>query len=50
MKEEIERLEKELTGDMIKDMEIREKIHVLTMQLNGVKPEDSHFHCVGCGS
>lgn len=43
-------LEKELTGEMIKDMEIRDKIHNLKMKINGVKPTDSHIDCVGCGS
>jgi len=47
---EIERLEGSLTGDMFQDMEIRDQIHNLKMQLNGVKPMDSHFDCIGCGS
>lgn len=47
---EIERLEGCLTGDMFQDMEIRDQIHNLKMQLKGVKPMDSHFDCVGCGS
>lgn len=54
MKEEIEKQIKELrsklTGDMFKDMEIREQIHNLEMKLNGVKPMDSHIDCIGCGS
>lgn len=55
--EERERLEKEkalletqLSGDMMKDMEIRDKIHNIQMKLDGTKPDDSHFDCVGCGS
>ncbi len=47
---EIEALEAQLTGDMFRDMEIKDKIHNLQMQLKGVKPMDSHFDCVGCGS
>jgi hypothetical protein len=50
MEEEILKLKEQLTGDMLVDMEIREKIHNLEMQLNNVKPEDSHFECIGCGS
>ena len=46
----IDQLKKELTGDMMKDMEIKDKIHNLEMKLNGTKPTDSHFDCVGCGS
>ncbi|WP_186755858.1 hypothetical protein [Echinicola salinicaeni] len=47
---EIEKLKGSLTGDMFSDMEIRDKIHNLEMQLNGTKPMDSHFDCIGCGS
>lgn len=47
---EIKELESQLTGDLFADMEIKDKIHNLTMQLNGVKPMDSHFDCIGCGS
>ena len=43
-------LEKQLTGDMFKDMVIRDEIHNLEMKIKGVKPEDSHFDCIGCGS
>lgn len=50
LKKEIEELKDQLTGDMFKDMELKDKIHNLQMKLNGVKPEDSHFDCVGCGS
>ncbi|MFP4091679.1 MAG: hypothetical protein ACLFUB_08965 [Cyclobacteriaceae bacterium] len=48
--EEIKELEGQLSGDMFKDMEIRDKIHNLKMKLNGTKPMDSSFDCVGCGS
>lgn len=47
---EIIELEKKLTGDMIKDMDLRDKIHNLQMKLNGVKPQDSHIDCINCGS
>jgi hypothetical protein len=50
MKKQIEELEKQLTGNMLKDMEIRDKIHKLQMKIKGIRPEDSHFECVGCGS
>jgi len=50
IKKEIAELEKQLTGDMFADMEIKDQIHNLEMQLNGTKPTDSHFDCVGCGS
>jgi len=47
---EIESLKSKLTGNMLEDMEIRDQIHNLEMKKNGVKPEDSHFDCIGCGS
>jgi len=50
MEEQIKELKRQLTGDMLKDMEIRDKIHQLEMKLNNVKPTDTHFECVGCGS
>ncbi|WKN40570.1 hypothetical protein [Tunicatimonas pelagia] len=43
-------LEAQLTGDMFKDMDIRDKIHNLKMKLTGTKPMDSQIDCVGCGS
>jgi hypothetical protein len=50
IEEEIQNLKSGLTGDMFQDMEIRDRIHNLEMQLKGVKPMDSHFDCIGCGS
>ena len=47
---EIKEQEQKLTGNMLEDMDIRDKIHKLKMKLNGVKPTDSHFDCIGCGS
>ena len=50
LENEIESLTAQLTGDMFQDMEIKDQIHNLKMKVNGVKPMDSHFDCVGCGS
>ncbi len=50
IKELIEGLENQLTGDMLNDMAIKDEIHNLQMKLNGVKPQDSHIDCIGCGS
>jgi hypothetical protein len=50
IQQEIESLKSKLTGNMIEDMEIRDAIHNLEMKLKGVKPMDSHFDCIGCGS
>ena len=50
LKNRIENLRDQLTGDMFSDMEVRDEIHNLEMKLKGVKPMDSHFDCVGCGS
>ena len=50
IQQEIDQLKAQLTGDMFQDMDIKDKIHNLEMKLNGVKPTDSHFDCIGCGS
>lgn len=50
IKQQIKELKNKLTGDMLKDLETRDKIHTLEMKLNNVKPTDSHFDCIGCGS
>ena len=47
---QIRELEGQITGDMFNDMEIRDKIHNLKMTLQGVRPMNSDFECVGCGS
>ena len=47
---EINTLESQLSGDMFKDMEIKDKIHNLKMKLNGTRPMNSEIECVGCGS
>jgi hypothetical protein len=36
--------------DMFTDMDIKDKIHNLKMQIEGVRPMDSYIECVGCGS
>ena len=46
----IEKLRSSLTGDMMSDLEVKSEIHSLEMKINGIKPEDSHFECEGCGS
>ena len=48
--EQIDQLKQKLTGDMFKDMDTKEAIHKLEMELKGVKPESSNFECFGCGS
>ena len=50
VEKEIEALNAQLTGDMFKDMDIRNKIHNLKMKLSGTRPMDSQIECVGCGS
>ena len=50
MQLEIEKLESQLTGDMFQDMDLKDQIHNLQMKVEGVKPMDSHFDCIGCGS
>jgi len=50
LQEELAYLTSQLTGDMFQDMDIKDKIHNLEMKIKGVKPMDSHFDCVGCGS
>jgi hypothetical protein len=40
-----------LTGDMMHDMDSRDKIHKLRMELKGVTPDSPwDIECVGCGS
>ncbi len=46
----IEELESKLTGNLFKDLEVKDEIHKLKMNLNNIKPSDSYFECVGCGS
>lgn len=54
MKDEIikrlEELRASLTGDMLEDMNVRNEIHKLEMELNETRPQDSYFECENCGS
>ncbi|MEM6828871.1 MAG: hypothetical protein AAF551_00045 [Bacteroidota bacterium] len=50
LQSEIQELEGQLTGDMFKDMDLKDKIHNLKMKLNGTRPMNSEIECVGCGS
>jgi hypothetical protein len=50
IKTEMKTLESKLTGDMFKDMDIKDKIHNLKMKLDGTRPANSEIECVGCGS
>lgn len=50
LEKEIELLSNKLTGDMFEDMELKDKIHNLQMQIDGVRPMDSSIECIGCGS
>ena len=50
METEIKELNQQLTGNMMEDMEIRDKIHNLEMKVKGIKPMDTRIDCVGCGS
>ena len=47
---EVENLEASLTGNLMSDMDIKDKIHNIQMKINGTKPVDSYYDCVGCGS
>ena len=48
IREQIYLLKQKLSGNMMQDMEIRDQIHKLEMQLNKVKPNNNHITCVGC--
>lgn len=50
IREAIATLKGKLTGEMFADMEIRDQIHNLEMQLNGTKPFNQAIDCIGCGS
>lgn len=50
LQSELTSLEAQLTGDMFKDMEIKDKIHNVKMKLSGTRPMNSEIECVGCGS
>ena len=48
--EKIAQLEASLTGDMIKDMDIRQEIHDLEMSEKGVSCSIDDPECEACGS
>ena len=48
--EKIEALKSTLVGEMFADMEAKDRIHNLQMELKGIKPQGSEFDCLGCGS
>jgi hypothetical protein len=50
LRAQIEALKATLVGEMFADMEAKDKIHNLEMQLNGTKPGGQYIDCVGCGS
>lgn len=50
IEQEIKTLESQLSGDMFKDMDLKDKIHNLKMKLRGTKPLSSEIDCIGCGS
>ncbi len=49
MEEQIKELEDQLTGEMMHDMDIRQKIHELQMEKNEVEPNTDFFQCIDCG-
>ena len=51
IKDRIKELESKLTGNLINDMEIKDEIHQLNMELNNVSPSCSMEEgCLTCGS
>ena len=51
LESEIIRLEDSKEGlSWMEKLDIQDKIHNIKMKINGVKPEDSHIDCIGCGS
>jgi hypothetical protein len=50
IEEEIKQLQSQLTGNMIEDMDIRDKIHNLKLKRDGIKPGGQEIDCIGCGS
>jgi len=50
LEQEKKKLESKLTGDMMQDMELKDKIHNIQMKLDGVKPSTQEIDCEGCGS
>lgn len=51
IQDRIKELESKLTGNLMQDMEIKDEIHQLTMELNNVAPVCSMEEgCLTCGS
>lgn len=52
LSEEHQQLEQQLTGEMMNDMPIREKMHQLSMEMNNVTPSCGldGSECENCGS
>lgn len=48
IKEQINKLEKQLRGDMFHDMDLRQQIHELKMKLNNVRPELKEANTLYC--
>lgn len=48
IEEQIKELESQLTGDMMKDMEIRDKIHELQMKQKNITPQSCEVDCENC--
>lgn len=48
LQKKIDELKDSLTGDMMQDMDIRQKIHELKMHLNGVKPDRKEANTLYC--
>ena len=49
--EQITELESQLTGNMMQDMDVKDQIHNLQMEIDGIKPDhSSEIDCIGCGS
>ena len=47
----IKELEATLTGNLMEDMDTKDQIHTLKMQLEGITPNrNNDVECVGCGS
>lgn len=52
LQKEMELLNSKLSGDMLKDMDLRDRIHEIEMQLNGVSAHCGldKEDCENCGS
>lgn len=53
LEQELENINAKLAVEglsFIEKCELKDKQHNIRMKLNGVKPQDSHFDCIGCGS